>query len=97
MSEAGAIPFSWRRALIYWPVIPNIYLICGVGSVVVQVVLQDSGRVADHWADHSQRPPEPGCTAEYRLAVDNANPLGCPEPPLLEVESKLRDEAVFAF
>jgi hypothetical protein len=31
MSEAGAIPFSWRRALIYWPVIPNIYLICGEG------------------------------------------------------------------
>src|SRR5215470_10736549 len=39
----------------------------------------------------------PGCTAEYRFAVDSANPLACPEPPLLEAESKLRAEAVFAF
>src|ERR1700674_3113033 len=39
----------------------------------------------------------PGCTAEYRLAVDNASPVACPEPALLEEESRLNRLAVLAF
>ena len=39
----------------------------------------------------------PGCTAEYRLAVESDKPLGCPEPPLLDDESRLNAFAVFAF
>src|SRR5277367_506030 len=39
----------------------------------------------------------PGCTAEYKFAVDNASPCACPEPPLLDDESRLNAFAVFAF
>src|SRR4029079_7594533 len=30
----------------------------------------------------------PGCTAEYRFAVESARPAGCPDPPLLDDESR---------
>src|SRR2546423_1090914 len=39
----------------------------------------------------------PGWTAEYRFAVDSANPAGCPEPSLFEDESRLNALAVLAF
>src|SRR5215469_2079623 len=39
----------------------------------------------------------PGCTAEYRFAVDRARPFACPEPPLNEEESRLNAFAVLAF
>ena len=39
----------------------------------------------------------PGCTAEYRFAVESASPLGWPEPFELEEASRLNEFAVFAF
>src|SRR5215469_18907885 len=39
----------------------------------------------------------PGCTAEYKFAVDRARPFACPEPPLNEQESRLNAFAVLAF
>jgi hypothetical protein len=39
----------------------------------------------------------PGCTAEYKFAVDSDNPFACPDPPLLDDASRLNAFAVFAF
>src|SRR4029079_3260113 len=39
----------------------------------------------------------PGCTAEYRFAVASRRPAGCPDPPLLDDESRLNAFPVLAF